>query len=289
MPRQDEQPALLERIAAGTGWVPPTTDAAGVLTRAVARTDISYSQESLAALASHGGASWWNEHRVRWAVAALEAAGVTELVEVGAGSGAMTARLAEEGVAIVAVEPLHEGAARIAALGQPAFCGVLADLALPDGSVPALGYFDVLEHLPDPKAELAEAFRVLQPGGVLGVTVPSYEWLWSQEDVHAGHFRRYTRTTLREVVEEAGLVTVRMEYLFASLVLPALITRRLPFLLGRNSGAGHRALGRQLDPPAPVGAAATAVLLAERALARVVALPFGLSVAGVFRKPALRG
>jgi len=289
VPRQDEQPALLERIAAGTGWVPPTTDAAGVLTRAAAPTDISYSQDSLAMLASHGGASWWNEHRVRWVVAALEAAGATELVEVGAGSGAVTARLAEQGVAIVAVEPLHEGAARIAALGQPAFCGVLADLALPDGSVPALGYFDVLEHLPDPKAELAEAFRVLQPGGVLVATVPSYEWLWSEEDIHAGHYRRYTKALLRDSVERAGLVTVRMEYLFASLVLPALATRRIPFLLGRNSGAEHRAVARQLDPPALIGAAATAVLHAERALARVVALPFGLSTAGVFCKPATTG
>jgi SAM-dependent methyltransferase len=256
-----------------------------VLTHAAPTRDISYSQASLAALASHGGTSWWNEHRVRWVVAGLKAAGITELVEVGAGSGAMTARLAQEGVEIVAVEPLYEGASGIAALGHAAFCGVLADLALPDDAVPALGYFDVLEHLPDPRAELTEAFRVLQPGGILVVTVPSYQWLWSEEDVHAGHFRRYTKATLRELVEGAGLATVRVEYLFASLVVPALFTRRIPFLLGRNHGAEHRALAGQLDPPAMIGAMATGVLTAERAFARVIPLPFGLSTAGVFRKP----
>lgn len=279
---------LLQEVAATTGWVVPSTDAAGVLTRATPTRDISYSQASLSALASHGGTSWWNEHRVRWVVAALKAAGITELIEVGAGSGAMTARLAQEGVEIVAVEPLYEGAAGIAALGHTAFCGVLADLALPRNSVSALGYFDVLEHLPDAQGELTEAFRVLQPGGILVVTVPSYQWLWSEEDVHAGHFRRYTKATLRELVEGAGLAMVRVEYLFASLVVPAVFTRRIPFLLGRNFGAEHRALAGQLDPPAMVGAMATAVLSAERALAGVLPLPFGLSTAGVFCKPALR-
>lgn len=278
---------MLERIAAATGWVVPTADDAGVLTRSAPTRDISYSQASMAALAAHGGASWWNEHRVRWVRAALRARGVTELIEVGAGSGAMTARLAQEGFEVVAVEPLYQGAARVAALGHTAFCGVLADLALPEGSLPALGYFDVLEHLPDPRLELAEAWRVLQPGGVLVVTVPSYQWLWSEEDVHAGHFRRYTRASLRGLVEGTGLVTARAEYLFASLVLPALLTRRIPFLLGHRAGAEHRALAGQLDPPALIGAAASAVLGAERALAHVVGLPFGLSVAGVFSKPAL--
>jgi hypothetical protein len=117
------------------------------------------------------------------------------------------------------------------------------------------------------------------------VTVPSYQWLWSEEDVHAGHFRRYTKASLREAVQGSGFRTERLEYIFASLVAPALLARRLPFLLGQRRGPQRRALAQELHPPAVIASAATTVLRAERALARRVGLPFGLSTAAVFRKP----
>lgn len=45
-------------------------------------------------------------------------------------------------------------------------------LRMPDASLDAVGCFDVLEHVPDFKAALAEFARVLRPGGALVATFP---------------------------------------------------------------------------------------------------------------------
>ena len=47
-----------------------------------------------------------------------------------------------------------------------------APLELPDGHYASVSLLDVLEHVPDEAALLAEAHRVLEPGGLLVVTVP---------------------------------------------------------------------------------------------------------------------
>jgi SAM-dependent methyltransferase len=73
---------------------------------------------------------------------------------------------------------------------------------------------EVLEHVPDDSAAIAELQRVLRPGGILAVTVPS--WLperlcWAlSEDYHApnavgGHVRIYRRAQLRDQLLTAGL------------------------------------------------------------------------------------
>lgn len=74
---------------------------------------------------------------------------------------------------------------------------------------------EVLEHVPDDAAAYAELARVLKPGGILAVTVPS--WLpervcWAlSSDYHApaaegGHVRIYTRRRVRACLRAAGLV-----------------------------------------------------------------------------------
>src|SRR3990172_247858 len=50
---------------------------------------------------------------------------------------------------------------------------------------------DVLEHLDDDGAALADIYRVLKPGGRLVATVPAFQSLWSRRDVQLHHKRRY--------------------------------------------------------------------------------------------------
>ena len=262
-------------------------DDQGVLRLPVAETQTTYSRDALDVLFEHATSSWWTAHRIRWITTMLAEGGARHLLEVGAGNGSVAVQLAERGIDTVAVEPHYAGCARMARRGVTAVCATLGDLGL-DGSVPAIGYFDVLEHLPDPDDELARAFRALQPGGLLLVTVPAFRWLWSDEDEFAGHRDRYTAGSLRRLVTAHGFDVIRVEYLFASLVLPALLLRRLPFLVRRarpSMTAASRNLARQLDPPRPVSALATTVLRIETAVARRLTIPFGLSVAAAFRKP----
>ncbi|MGL1862872.1 MAG: class I SAM-dependent methyltransferase [Pseudodesulfovibrio sp.] len=58
-------------------------------------------------------------------------------------------------------------------------------------------YMDVLEHIKDDQAELKRAAKHLAPGGTLIVLCPAHQWLYSEFDMAIGHFRRYTKKSLK--------------------------------------------------------------------------------------------
>jgi len=73
---------------------------------------------------------------------------------------------------------------------------------------------EVLEHITDDAAALAELARVLRPGGTIAVTVPAWwpeQVCWRLSDeyhapfVEGGHVRIYRRSALRSKLRDAGL------------------------------------------------------------------------------------
>ena len=90
--------------------------------------------------------------------------------------------------------------------------GDLRALPFPDASVDRVIAAEVLEHVPDDAAAIAEIARVLAPGGRVAVTVPRYGpericWALSKA-YHAnegGHVRIYRGTGLRDRLADAGL------------------------------------------------------------------------------------
>ncbi len=86
-------------------------------------------------------------------------------------------------------------------------------LPFPDGEFDRVVAAEVLEHIPEDTAAIAELARVLRPGGTIAVTVP--RWLpervcWALSDAYhaneGGHVRIYTRHELVGRLEAAGLV-----------------------------------------------------------------------------------
>jgi SAM-dependent methyltransferase len=61
---------------------------------------------------------------------------------------------------------------------------------------------NVLEHLPDDHSAIANCYYLMRPGGNLVVLVPAHQWLFCSLDKELGHCRRYSRKTLRAVVED---------------------------------------------------------------------------------------
>jgi 2-polyprenyl-3-methyl-5-hydroxy-6-metoxy-1,4-benzoquinol methylase len=86
---------------------------------------------------------------------------------------------------------------------------------------------DVIEHCPDPVAVLRQASEFLLPGGRLFVTVPAFPALWSGHDEFLGHYRRYTLASLEAEALAAGCEVLRGHYLFAHLLPPAWVMRKL--------------------------------------------------------------
>lgn len=126
------------------------------------------------------------------------------VAEVGAGIGANTRALISSRVLWTCIEPDGALAARIeqlVELGQlGANCTVqattLARLS-PSKRFDTILYIDVLEHIADDRAELAEAARRLSPEGHLVVLSPAHQWLFTPFDAAIGHVRRYTAKSLR--------------------------------------------------------------------------------------------
>jgi SAM-dependent methyltransferase len=157
-------------------------------------------------------------------------------------------------------------------------------LALPFGSgtFDVVGAFDVIEHCEPEAQALAELARVLAPGGRLLASVPAYQWAWSDHDVRAGHYRRYTRRRLVAAVESAGLTVRRSTYAFAG-VFPLFAAERVARRLRcRRGGDGEQGLP-QVSPT--LDRVLTGVSSAEARALRRRDLPFGSSVFLAAEKP----
>lgn len=79
---------------------------------------------------------------------------------------------------------------------------------------------NVLEHIKDDAAALAQLFRVLRRNGHLLLFVPALRWLFSDLDRHYGHFRRYHRNELATLVRAAGFELVTTRYMDLIGVVP---------------------------------------------------------------------
>ena len=86
---------------------------------------------------------------------------------------------------------------------------------------------DVLEHIKEDAAAVRHVAEVLVPGGVFLLTVPALMGLWSRHDTANRHYRRYTRGSLRAVLEGAGFRIVSLKYFFMWTVGPMLLRRML--------------------------------------------------------------
>jgi SAM-dependent methyltransferase len=91
--------------------------------------------------------------------------------------------------------------------------GDALSLPFPDGDFDRVVASEVLEHIPDDVAAVAELARVLRPGGTMAVTVPRWLpeklcWMLSDayHEVEGGHVRIYTDKELVGKLESVGLV-----------------------------------------------------------------------------------
>jgi len=89
-----------------------------------------------------------------------------------------------------------------------------------------IGMFDVLEHLNDDLEGLVQVTKMLKNNGLLFITVPAHQWLWSRIDIVASHKRRYSKKELVQKIEKVPLKVVNVEYFFCT-ILPLLFVRHL--------------------------------------------------------------
>jgi SAM-dependent methyltransferase len=201
------------------------------------------------------------------------------LVDVGSGTGALLRMFEALAVRAVGVESDPVPLAISRERGLDVREGNAGQLPFEDGSVDVLTAFDVIEHVPDDVAAVAEFRRVLRPGAVAIVSVPAYMWLWSGHDVIHGHQRRYTKTRLQATLSRAGFEVTSAGY-FNSFLLPLAVAQRLSLRLLRGRAESD------LKPVAPrLNATLLRVLSAEEPGLLRGGFPAGLSVFATARRP----
>jgi SAM-dependent methyltransferase len=135
------------------------------------------------------------------------------VLEIGCGQGAVGVRLAAAGHDWTGVEldPASAEVARrrlvAAGLEGTVRCGSLETLGA-DDRFDVVCAFEVLEHIEDDAAALAEWVARLRPGGLLLLSTPAWQSRFGPMDDAVGHFRRYDPAVLRAVLRDAGLADV---------------------------------------------------------------------------------
>jgi len=162
------------------------------------------------------------------------------VLDAGCGSGNLT-RLMLDRDLVVAVD---EWEAFVAGMRE-SFAGVenvavhrfdLADPAMPAEleryGIDSVYCCNVLEHVEDHQAALANFARLLPVGGAIFLLVPAFMSLYGEHDRADHHFRRYTKPMLRETVAPLPIEIERMYYMnmpgfFAWFLYVRVMSRRL--------------------------------------------------------------
>ncbi len=141
---------------------------------------------------------------------------------------------------------------------------------------------DVLEHIEDDDSALKEWSRVIKPGGHLILTVPAYQWLWSEHDESLHHFRRYTASLVHKKLNVAGLHVTKKSYMIV-FSFPLIVGYRLVSTILPRSDKKKAA--SYIILPTPINRLFIIFLQIEARMLKYINFPFGTSVYAVARKP----
>jgi len=205
---------------------------------------VSYPDDGNASCFEAEDKSFWFKHRNNCILEALKkypppTGGA--IFDIGGGNGAVAVNLAKNGFDIVLVEPGEVGILNAKKRGIKNIVNSTLDSAgFKCESISAVGLFDVLEHVEEDVTFLGSIRKLLLPEGLIYLTVPAYNLLWSQEDDDAGHQKRYCIDQLRQAMEQSGFEIIYSTYIFRFLPLAIFCFRTIPYLLGIKRSASDR-------------------------------------------------
>lgn len=127
---------------------------------------------------------------------------------------------------------------------------------LPDtGQFDFVFLLDVIEHVPDDREFLSNiAKNLVKSGGLIVISVPAYQSLFTAHDTWLGHFRRYNARTAKALVHECNLELLESGSLFHGLIFVRALEKLRELTMGPpeqkglavwNKGAGFTNTVRQ--------------------------------------------
>jgi SAM-dependent methyltransferase len=156
------------------------------------------------------------------------------------------------------------------------------DIALPfkDKTYDMVGAFDVLEHIENQTGALKEWKRILKDDGAVVITVPAYQWLWSDHDKSLYHERRYTTARIKQAATEAGLRVEKKSYAIV-FSLPLVVAFRY---INKITGKETDSETSYVEVPKWVNSLFTQFLYLEALMHNFIKFPFGTTVVTILKK-----
>lgn len=184
--------------------------------------------------------SYWFQHRNKIIKIALETYGTNKnIVDIGGGNGFMSIYLQNHGFNMTLIEPGTVACENARRRGvKNVIHGTISDFKS-ESSIEHAICCDVIEHIKKPVVFLSEIYAKLKPGGILVLTAPAFQFLWSHSDEEAHHFKRYTTHSLHKLAQENNFQLLYSSYFFSYLFFPVLFFRTLPFKLFKIKSVKH--------------------------------------------------
>ncbi len=173
------------------------------------------------------------------------------VLDIGCGSGALSAELLAEGRDVTSQDLSERMVTMCKKLlekrGLPqdkVRLGGVAEITERD-HFDAVIALDVIEHIEDDVDAVSRMREALKPSGTLILSVPALSFLYGPKDVEVGHFRRYDRSKLVEVVTRAGFEVTSVRWWNVLGILPVWLSN----LRGKRLDEGVRygdSMGKRL-------------------------------------------
>ena len=168
----------------------------------------------------------------------------SRVLEVGGGLGQISDVLIDDDIDLVTLEPdahlfgkLKE---KYDQLSNPEVKNLTVEGLLVEGKLAAefdsAIYVNVLEHIADDNSELINVGKLLKTGGNVVIFSPALPILYGTMDGLSGHFRRYTKSELIDLVRDSGFEVIHVEYFDFVGIFPYFFMYR--FLKVRTIGSG---------------------------------------------------
>jgi SAM-dependent methyltransferase len=160
---------------------------------------------------------WWWRARETLILATLDRwkpeKGWPSILDVGCGDGLFFEKLRRFGT-VEGIEMDPAGLRRDGPWADRIHLGPFDQTFQPGKSYSLVLMLDVLEHFEDATAAIRRAVQLLEPDGMLILTVPAFPILWTSHDDLNRHFTRFTRARLTKLIESAPARLLEIRYFF---------------------------------------------------------------------------
>lgn len=227
--------------------------------------------------------SFWFKHRNNVICNTIDRYGIQgNFVDVGGGNG-LQAKFIQTNypqLKSCLVEPGYYGCLEASKRGvKYIYNSLFQDFDFQGFDTAYVGLFDVVEHIQDDAGFLIEVKAKLKKGTRIIITVPTYNWLWSDLDDYGSHHRRYNKKTIQELASKTGLQLTYFSYFFSYIVPLTYLLRVIPYKIrgARSKEEILKAEAEQHIPNPIINGFFSAVSSIERKILKLGSLPFGAS------------